>query len=321
MPAATQAKGLAPEEPARRTVEVEAFCSWSGVQRKDDVERARQHRVGLVILARHAEHHVHEVRGVIEVVPGIHERQAGGVAIGQRDDGRQLSDDAMETDIPVLNTGVVHAMMVECRQRARHADDDRHGMRVAPETVVETGQLVMHQGVMTDDVFKLVFLRRIRQFAVAQQVGDFQEVALFGQLLDGITAIQQFTLVAVNESNGGLTTGRRQETGIIGEISGLTTQGTDIDHIIPMRTFQYREISRFAVDGQACFAFFAHGVLLLVLLMPLVGSETQTLPIFCMKHRDRRGTLLLQYWFSCATIFFQRTTSQGLLPLMNAHRS
>src|SRR6516162_662407 len=29
MPAAIQAKGLAPDEPAMRTVEVEAFCSWS----------------------------------------------------------------------------------------------------------------------------------------------------------------------------------------------------------------------------------------------------------------------------------------------------
>ena len=29
MPAAIQAKGLAPEEEASRTVEVEAFCSWS----------------------------------------------------------------------------------------------------------------------------------------------------------------------------------------------------------------------------------------------------------------------------------------------------
>ena len=29
MPAATEAYGLAPVEPTRRTVEVEAFCSWS----------------------------------------------------------------------------------------------------------------------------------------------------------------------------------------------------------------------------------------------------------------------------------------------------
>ena len=34
MPAAMQANGLAPVEPARRTVEVEAFCSWSACRMK-----------------------------------------------------------------------------------------------------------------------------------------------------------------------------------------------------------------------------------------------------------------------------------------------
>src|SRR5262245_4732388 len=33
-PAAMQAKGLAPEEPASLTVEVEAFCSWSACKMK-----------------------------------------------------------------------------------------------------------------------------------------------------------------------------------------------------------------------------------------------------------------------------------------------
>src|SRR5258708_37641919 len=34
IPAAMQAKGLAPDEPARRTVEVDAFCSWSAWRMK-----------------------------------------------------------------------------------------------------------------------------------------------------------------------------------------------------------------------------------------------------------------------------------------------
>jgi hypothetical protein len=34
MPAAMQANGCAPDEPARRTVEVEAFCSWSACRMK-----------------------------------------------------------------------------------------------------------------------------------------------------------------------------------------------------------------------------------------------------------------------------------------------
>ncbi len=34
IPAAMQANGFAPEEPASRTVEVEAFCSWSACRMK-----------------------------------------------------------------------------------------------------------------------------------------------------------------------------------------------------------------------------------------------------------------------------------------------
>src|SRR2546430_9654498 len=41
-PAAMHAKGLAPEEPASLTVEVEAFCSWSALRMKmRSIARAR----------------------------------------------------------------------------------------------------------------------------------------------------------------------------------------------------------------------------------------------------------------------------------------
>ncbi len=47
MPAAMQANGLAPVEPARRTVEVEAFCSWSACStRMRSMARAR---IGLTL--------------------------------------------------------------------------------------------------------------------------------------------------------------------------------------------------------------------------------------------------------------------------------
>ncbi|MNP79508.1 hypothetical protein D3C76_1773710 [compost metagenome] len=49
MPAAIQANGLAPEEPARRTVEVEAFCSWSACRMKmRSIALARIGLIGLV---------------------------------------------------------------------------------------------------------------------------------------------------------------------------------------------------------------------------------------------------------------------------------
>ena len=42
-----QAKGLAPEEPASRTVEVEAFCSWSAWRMK--MRSSARDRTGLTL--------------------------------------------------------------------------------------------------------------------------------------------------------------------------------------------------------------------------------------------------------------------------------
>src|SRR5271163_4042600 len=47
MPAAMQAKGLAPEEPAMRTVEVDAFCSWSACRMK--ILSSASARTGLIL--------------------------------------------------------------------------------------------------------------------------------------------------------------------------------------------------------------------------------------------------------------------------------
>jgi hypothetical protein len=53
---AMQANGLAPEEPARRTVEVEAFCSWSACRMKIlSIARAST-GVDFILLAGTAKH-------------------------------------------------------------------------------------------------------------------------------------------------------------------------------------------------------------------------------------------------------------------------
>jgi hypothetical protein len=176
-----------------------------------------QHRIRLVFLAGRAEHHVHEVGRVVEVVARIHEGLAGVVLVGHRNDGRQLGDQPIERDSAMLGIGEVGDVVVEGRQRADHADHDRHRVRVAAEALVELHQLLMHHGVVLDRAFEFGLLRGARQFAVLQQPGDFKEVALFRQLLDRIAAIQQFALVAVDESDLRLAAGGRQEAGVVGE--------------------------------------------------------------------------------------------------------
>src|SRR6201990_3181181 len=51
MPAAMQANGLAPDEPAIRTVEVEAFCSWSACRMK--ILSSASASTGLILYSSH----------------------------------------------------------------------------------------------------------------------------------------------------------------------------------------------------------------------------------------------------------------------------
>jgi hypothetical protein len=64
-------------------------------------------------------------------------------------------------------------------------------------------------------VREVVQLRLGRQFAVKNQIGGLQERALFGDLLDWITAVAQYAFVAVNVSNPALTRRRVHEAGVV----------------------------------------------------------------------------------------------------------
>jgi hypothetical protein len=62
---------------------------------------------------------------------------------------------------------------------------------VAAETLEEAVELGVQHGVPRDGGLELLALGRVRQFAVQQQVADFQEARLLGQLVDRIAAVQQ----------------------------------------------------------------------------------------------------------------------------------
>ena len=103
----------------------------------------------------------------------------------------------------------IEGVVVERRQRANHADHHRHRVRITTEPGIELGHLVMHHRVILDGVLERPLLDSVRQLAVLEQIGDFEEVALLGKLLDGVAAIQQLALVTVDEGDPGLAARRR----------------------------------------------------------------------------------------------------------------
>ncbi|MNW63703.1 hypothetical protein D3C74_419310 [compost metagenome] len=75
-------------------------------------------------------------------------------------------------------------------------------MGVTAEAAEEEGDLLVHHGVAGDQAFKFRVLRLGGRLAVQQDVTDFQVTGLGGQLGDGITTVQQDTLISVDIGNG-----------------------------------------------------------------------------------------------------------------------
>jgi hypothetical protein len=119
----------------------------------------------------------------------------------------------------------------------------------------------MHHGVARDAVVEIVLLGFGRQFAVKQQVTDLQEVAMFGQLVDRIAAMQQDAGVAVDIGNGLFAACGGGEAWIVGEGSRRRVQRADVDDVRPERPASHLEFVRFAAQFQRC-SFFGHRKLL-----------------------------------------------------------
>ena len=228
------------------------------VQDQDAVHGARQDRVRLPGLRRHGVEHVEEVLRVAQVVARIHEGLADRVLVGPGRDGRDLGDQPEAGDLPRLRVVDVEVVVVEGGQRADHAADHRHRVRVAAEAVEEAPQLLMHHGVVGDALAEVLELGRGRQVAFQQQVGDLDEVGVLRQLLDRVAAVQQHAGIAVDIGDLAVAARGRAVAGVEGEDAEVTVELADIDHVRADGAGQHRQ-ARAAVrpvqrdgDGRLC---------------------------------------------------------------------
>jgi hypothetical protein len=202
-----------------------------GVQDEQPIQRLGQHRADFVLLARRGEHHVEEVLGVVHGVARIDERLALRILVGVGGDGRHLGDQPVRRNQPVLGLREVHVVVIEGRQRPHHAAHDRHRMGISAETAEEELHLFVQHGVVGDRVFELFLLLGVRQFAVDDQIGHFQEVRMLGQLLDGIAPVFQDAGFTVDIGDGRGAASGRTVARIVGEQAGVGVELADVDDL------------------------------------------------------------------------------------------
>lgn len=149
-----------------------------------------------------------------------------------------------------MRIGNVRRVVIEGRQRADAADHDRHRMRVAAKALIEPRHLLVDHGVVGDGAVEIQLLRRGWKLAIQQEIAALQEIAVLGELLDWIAAIEQDAFVAVDKRDLRLAARGRGVAWIVGENAGLVVQLTDVDDIGARRSFIQRQIVVLVADDQ-----------------------------------------------------------------------
>ena len=96
-----------------------------GVQDEDPIQRPGEHGIDLVLLTRHREHHVQEILGIVEMVARIDEGLPRRELVRRRGNGRDLGDQAVARDQPVVGVLDLEVFVVEGGERADHGDHHR----------------------------------------------------------------------------------------------------------------------------------------------------------------------------------------------------
>jgi hypothetical protein len=200
-----------------------------GVQDQQQIERLLDHRIDVVGLARRREHHVQEVRRVGELVLGIDDRLADRVLVRAGGHRAHLRDQPVHRDLDLALRARIERVGVERGERADRGRAGRHRMRVLGQRAEEALEVLVEHRVDRDRAHEVVELLAGRQLPVDQEIGDLEEGALRGELLDRDAAVAQDPLLAVDERDRAATRAGVRIAGIERDVAGLRAQRADVD--------------------------------------------------------------------------------------------
>ncbi|MNL49089.1 hypothetical protein D3C87_1719950 [compost metagenome] len=94
-----------------------------------------------------------------------------------------------------------------------------------------------------------------RQFPIKKQIAGFEEVTLFGKLLDRIAAMKKHAFVAVDIGDFRFTRSGRGKPGVVGEGPGMFIERADIDNVRTDRTGLDRQVDLLVTESESCACF------------------------------------------------------------------
>lgn len=198
------------------------------VQNEEHIDGLDDLRVGSVVVVRRAGiHHVEEVFGIAQVFLGRDNGLADSVAITGSSDGWGASEDTVDMLVSLL-TGLVDAstdvcgvgLGVEGGHGSHKSGHHSHGMGVVTESLDEWLETIVVGGVLHDLLGEASSLLGGGELTVDEKESGLKEVRLLSELLNGITAVLEDSLLTVDEGNFGDAVNGVHVGGVVGTGDG-----------------------------------------------------------------------------------------------------
>lgn len=160
------------------------------VQDQNTVYSTFQNRINFIRFVRRGEYYIQEVIGVGEIVARVNKWLINGIFVIYRGYGRYFRQQAERGNFTVTRIVNIQRVVIERRQRVGNIIYDCYWMRVATESMEQTGNLFVDYGMTGYRSFKFVILFLSRFFIIQQDVINFQVVRIGRQLIDREIAVQ-----------------------------------------------------------------------------------------------------------------------------------
>jgi hypothetical protein len=162
-----------------------------GVQDEDAVQRAAS--TGLTLYSSHgtAKHMRRKFDAIVEIVLRIHEGLADVVLVGHRRERRHLGDHAHRRDHALVRIVDVGRVVIEGGEGADEPTMTAIGCASRRKPVKKRLIWSCTMVWCVTRCVEICLLRLGRQFPVEQQIAGLEEVALLGELLDRVAAIER----------------------------------------------------------------------------------------------------------------------------------
>ena len=169
------------------------------VQDEEDVEGALEHGVGFEVPGSHAVEHAEEVARVGELVLRIDVGQPPMMPVCESRQRGHLRDQPCDLGPAYRRIVDLLRLGVEGRQRGDRADHHPHRVRVVAERLQQLRHVLVHIRMERHVVHEAIELVLRRELALEDQVGDLEERAALGELLDRVSAVPEDALPSVDE--------------------------------------------------------------------------------------------------------------------------